>query len=102
MDKLEDINTAFTRRAGRKEFPTIKYLVYLQYSALLGKDDELTDSLVRYGFDTVYSKLRWLDKVVSLEIACSMNPDYIQKILDRVACDVLFSEYEEIGSNLNT
>lgn len=77
LDKLEEINTAFIRRAGRKEFPTIKYLVYLQYSALLGKDEELMDSLVRYGFDTVYSKLRWLDKVISLEIACSMNPDYI-------------------------
>ena len=55
------------------------------------------DSLIRYGFDTVYQKLRWLDKFTSLEIACSLKPDYIQKLLDKVACDVLFSDYEEIG-----
>jgi hypothetical protein len=71
------VQEIFQRRAERKEFPTVKVLVYLQYSALLGRDQALMDSLVRYGFDDVYHKLRWLDKITALEIACSLKPSYI-------------------------
>ena len=35
---FEEIFEVFTRRAQRKEFPTIKYIIYLQFSALLGND----------------------------------------------------------------
>lgn len=56
------------------------------------------DSLIRYGFDDVYEKLKWLDKVTALEIACSLKPQYVQKLLDKVACDFLYQEYEELAS----
>jgi hypothetical protein len=66
----------------------------------LGRDQELLDSLIRYGFDTLYPKLRWLDKVSSLEIASSLNPPYVQKLLDKVACDILFVDYVELANNM--
>jgi hypothetical protein len=57
---------------------------------------------LRFGFDEIYEKLRWLDKVTSLEIASQLQAPYLQKLLDRVACDVLFSEYQDIAESLNT
>jgi hypothetical protein len=80
----------------------VKYLVYLQFGALLGGDQEILDQLIRYGFDTLYPKLRWLDKISALEIASSLNPPYAQKLLDKVACDILYSEYEELVNELST
>jgi len=50
----------------------------------------------------LYPKLPWLDKVSSLEIACSLNPQFVQKLLDKVTCDILISEYEELASSLQT
>lgn len=36
IERLEDIEALFQRRASRKEFPAVKYIIYLQYSALMG------------------------------------------------------------------
>jgi hypothetical protein len=44
----------FVRRATRREFPVIKYIVYLQFSAVVAQDQELLDSLIRFGFDEIY------------------------------------------------
>ena len=55
---------------------------------------------MRYGFDQIYPKLRWLDKITCLEIACSMKPAYLNKIVDKVACDLMYSEYDEIHLQL--
>ena len=27
---------------------------------------------------------------------CSIKPEYTQKLLDKVACDILFTDYEDI------
>lgn len=56
------------------------------------------DSLVRYGFDDLYpaGKLSWIDKVTALEIAATLKPKYVQKLLDKVACDILFQEYNDL------
>ena len=59
------------------------------------------DSLVRYGFDDIYGKLKWLDKITALEVACSLKTEYTQKLLDKVACDFLFEEYDELAPQFN-
>jgi len=35
IDRIHDVKETFLRRANRKEFPTIKYLVYLQFAAVV-------------------------------------------------------------------
>ncbi|MFN9960007.1 MAG: hypothetical protein ACK55I_43540, partial [bacterium] len=50
-ERFEEIREQFLRRVSRKEFPVVKYIVYLQFGALLGGDQELLDNLIRYGFD---------------------------------------------------
>lgn len=98
VERMADIEALFQRRASKKEFPAVKYLIYLQYSALMGKDEQLVDSLVRYGFDDLYpaEKLGWVDKITALEVASSLNVPYLQKLLDKVACDILFQEYDDL------
>ena len=83
-------------------FPVVKYLAYLQYGILLSQDQEVLDSLVRYGFDEVYEKLQWLDKITALDVASQLEVAYLPKLLDKVACDFLHAEYEEIGNNTST
>ena len=67
----------FLRRATRREFPVVKYIVYLQFSIVVAQDQELLDSLLRFGFDEIYEKLRWLDKVTSLEVASQLQAPYL-------------------------
>lgn len=62
----------FVRRASRREFPVVKYIVYLQFSIVVAQDQELLDSLLRFGFDDIFEKLRWLDKLTSLEVASQL------------------------------
>jgi hypothetical protein len=35
VERLEDIKETFLRRANRREFAVVKYLVYLQFSAMV-------------------------------------------------------------------
>ncbi len=50
----QQVLDTFVRRATRREFPVIKYIVYLQFSAVVAQDQELLDSLIRFGFDEIY------------------------------------------------
>ena len=57
------------RRAERKEFPTSKYIVYLNATVVLGYRMDLLHDLMRYGLDNLYPKLNWIDKTSILEFA---------------------------------
>ena len=99
IDKFEEISDIFIRRAKRKEFATIKYVIYLQYAAFFTQDRELLEGIIRYGFDELFDKLRWLDRVTALEYAVNLEPalPYLSKIFDKTACQVLYSEYNEFN-----
>lgn len=96
VERIEDIKETFRRRAHRREFPTIKYLVYLQFSAVVAQEEELVDGLIRYGFDHLYHKLRPLDRVTALEIAAGTQPSYLPKLLDKFACEFLLADYGDL------
>ena len=96
VDRLEDIKETFLRRANRREFAVVKYLVYLQFSAMVAQDQEAVDGLLRYGFDHLYAKLRPLDKVSALEIAANTQPSYLPKLMDKFACDFLLADYSDL------
>lgn len=61
----------------------------------------MTEDLVRYGFDTIYDKLQWLDKIHALEMACKLKTSYLGKLLDKVAIDILLQEYEPLFEMFN-
>lgn len=96
LDGYEDIVDNFKRRASRKEFATVKFIVYLQFSLLVLKDPLLTDQLLRYGFDVLYPKLKWNDKAIGLEISTHIRASYKANLLDKIACEILRKDYEEI------
>lgn len=84
-------------RLTRKEFAAVKYIVYLQFAAMiLSNDSDKVDDLIRYGFDTLYPKLTWFDKVTALDIcvqAFDEPPAYMSNILDKLAVELLYTSY---------
>lgn len=56
---------------------------------------------MRFGFDHLFDKLRWLDRLTALEIALSTKADYSQKLLDKIACELLYRDYDEILEHMN-
>ena len=83
----------FLRRAERKEFPTSKFIVYLNATVVLGQKMELLHDLMRYGLDHLYPKLVWTDKVQILEFATKSRAPYILKAFNRVVVDILQTPY---------
>ena len=102
VDRLEEIKETFLRRANRKEFPTVKYLVYLQFAAVATQDQEVIDGLIRYGFDHLYAKLRPLDRISALEIAAGTQPSYLPKLMDKFACEFLLADYNDLLDNYSS
>lgn len=71
-------------------------MIYVQFSLLVAKNPELADDLLRYGFDVLYEKLTWLDRSIALQIVTSLRVPYAEKILDKIACDFLYQDYDDI------
>jgi hypothetical protein len=104
IERLEEIQNLFVRRAQRREFPAVKYLIYLQYSALMSTDSDLIDSLVRYGYQELNpeGKFTWTDKITALEVAVQLEAPYLDKILDILTSELLLSEYQEVLDAIST
>lgn len=60
------------------------------------------DGLLRYGFDHLYHKLKPLDKVSALEIAAGTQPSYLAKLMDKVACEFLLADYNDLLQNYSS
>lgn len=44
----------FRKRAERKEFPALKFLIYVNSAAMIAQDLNLMHNLMRYGLDYLY------------------------------------------------
>lgn len=90
---FSDVKAQFMRRAERREFPIVKYLVYLNSSVIIANDMDLMHDLMKYGLDILYSRLEWTDKVQILDIANRSDATYVQKAFNRVVIDIITSTY---------
>ena len=70
--------------------------MYVQFAALVARDVTLLEELVRYGCDTLYSKLMWQDKIMIVEMLMRLNPPYKQKFFDKFAIDFILADYSDI------
>eukprot|EP00347_Sterkiella_histriomuscorum_P017000 403351044 len=102
FDNIIEITTLFKKRAENLEFATGKYAIYLQYAAVVLRESPLIDSLLRHGFDYMYDKMSWADKIIAVEIVSMMEVDYTEKILDKLSCEILYLDHEELLENLTT
>ena len=100
VQRLEEAIAQFKKRARRREFASIKYLVYVQFSALVARDVNLLEELVRYGCDTLYHKLMWQDKIMIIEMLTRLNPPYKQKFFDKFAIDFILTDYSDLLANV--
>ena len=65
------------RRAQRREFPALKYIVYLNSSIIVAQDFKLMNDLLKYGLDVLYPKLQWTDKIQIIDMANKSEAPYI-------------------------
>lgn len=54
---VEDICLNFMKRVNKLEFAASQFSKYLQFAISVLSDKEVVDSLVRYAFDVIYSKI---------------------------------------------
>jgi hypothetical protein len=57
---------------------------------------DLLHDLMRYGLDTMYPKLTWIDKCSILEFANKSKAPYILKAFNKVVVDLLETSYETL------
>jgi hypothetical protein len=69
VNHYDGIMDTFMRRAKKREFPAVRFTVYLNSAAVLAKDFDLVLALCMYGHEVIYEKLEWPDKVNLLDIA---------------------------------
>ena len=69
--------THFKRRATRCEYPAIRYIIYLNFAAVIQLDGQTINTLLRYGQDELYNKLHWPDKLLLLEISNRAQAPYL-------------------------
>ena len=93
LDGYDRILKDFKRRAERKEFPNIKYIIFAHFGALIAQDEELTDHLLRYGCDVLFPRLNWVDRVSVLDMADKLVLPYAEKIYLKVAIEILRDSY---------
>lgn len=69
LEGFDKIVTDFKRRAERKEFPTMKYIIFTHFSAMIAQENALTDFLIKYGCDVLFPRLNWVDRLALLDLA---------------------------------
>jgi hypothetical protein len=74
---FDQVQAQFRKRAERREFPALRFLVYVNASVMIANDLNLMHDLLRYGLDYIYPKLTWTDKVQILDMANRSQAPYV-------------------------
>ena len=101
IDRHEDVFTHFERRANRQEYPSIRYLVYLNFGCVLQMNGNTVDILMRTGADTIYHKLHWPDKTQLLDLVNRANAPYKQNVFNKIAIDIMLADYTSLVIDMN-
>ncbi|CDW74094.1 UNKNOWN [Stylonychia lemnae] len=101
FDEFNEIAKIFKERCERKDFATIKYVIYLQFGGIVLNNQAIVDDLVRYGFDFLYPKLQWIDKVISMESAQAISAPYMSNMIDKICCEILFQDYNDFIGDIS-
>ncbi len=86
----------FDRRATRQEFPSIKYLIYLNFACVVQMDGKVIDSLLRSGTDVIYPRLCWPDKLQILDTVNRANVAYKHRVFNKISIDLMLASYTDI------
>jgi len=101
IDGFDQIVADFKRRAERREFPTIKYIIFTHFSAMIAQENALTDFLLKYGCDVLFPRLNWVDRLSILELADKLEVTYADKIYLKIAIEILKDSYQSIVGDLS-
>ena len=101
LDKYEEVLLQFKRRAKRREFPAMRYIIYLNFSTVIALDGHIIDALLRYGSDTLYPKLRWTDKLQVLDVCNRGDAPYKYRVFNKIAIDIMLAHYNNLALDMN-
>jgi len=101
LQHYQDVRKEFMRRASRHEFPAIKLMVYLNFGMVIVEDAQLLEQLCRYGLDTLYPKLNWLDKITLVDVVSKLGLPWMDKVFQKVAIDVMRAPHGQFAYNLS-
>lgn len=101
IDKHEEVRQHFERRANRQEFPSLKFLIYLNFACVVQMDAQVIDGLLRYGTDVIYPKLQWPDKLQILDTVNRANMPYRNKVFDKISMDIMIADYTSLVLDMN-
>lgn len=101
IDRHEDVLTHFKRRSERREFPALRFIIYLNFATVIQLDGPTIDTLLRYGADFLYPKLQWPDKLQLLDTCNRANVPYKQKVFNKIAIDVMLTDYNTLALEMN-
>lgn len=101
MPHLEEVLSVFVRRAKKREFPSVRFTVYLNTAAVLARDLELVTGLCMYGHDVIFDKLEWPDKANLLDISAKVGAPFLQKVVDKICVDLLQADYAYMTTRMS-
>ena len=68
---FDQIQQIYKRRSHRKEFASASYMAYLQFG-ITCRDPSSVNDLVIYAYRQIYSKLSWLERIYTLDVASKL------------------------------
>jgi hypothetical protein len=101
VERHDDVRRHFERRASRQEFPSMKYLIYLNFACVVQLDGILIDKLLRYGTDEIYPRLHWPDKLQILDTVNRANVPYKNQVFSKICIDVMLAGYTDLVFDMN-
>ena len=101
IERHRDVLTHFKRRATRCEYPAIRFIIYLNFAAVIQLDGQTINTLLRYGQNELYNKLYWPDKLLLLDISNRAQAPYLPQVLNKVSIDLMLSDYGELVHSMN-
>lgn len=100
LQNYDRVVADFKRRALRKEFPTTKFIVYLHFSFLVIQEEEIVQSLTRYGCDVLFPKLHWMGRIALMDVCQKLQYEFKDKFFLKVAIEILRDPYQALVTEL--
>ena len=73
----------------------------MHFSALVSQNVNTLESLIRYGCDTLFPRLNWVDRVAIMDLIGKLEVDYMDRVFLKIALEVLKDSYQSIVGDLN-
>jgi len=90
----------FERRCKNKDFPSVLFTIYLQFSIFFLKKEKLTIDLMVYGCDVVFLNMTWMSRIALLEAVTKFKMPFENKFTVKTLVQILIDPYYDFSIGL--